>query len=206
MCLCEEANVTAPKKSPGSKANRGPAAAAENRAALIDAAEELFATEGYEVPLAKIAQRAGVGRASLYRNFPTRVDLGHAVFDKQLIDIAALATNPDEYTFERVWKEVVTTVMNNSSLLEFVVAVRSYSDSEAPRVDDVLAACIPASRYADELDGLEIGDLGMTLGMLWGVMALTDDEEKKRERAIRALRLVHPLLADIAMGNTLENR
>ncbi|WP_228533348.1 hypothetical protein [Nocardia sp. BSTN01] len=42
--------------------NRGPAAAAENRAALLAAAREVFAAYGADAPLWVIAQRAGVRR------------------------------------------------------------------------------------------------------------------------------------------------
>jgi AcrR family transcriptional regulator len=46
---------------------------------LIDAAVELYATEGYDVPLEKIAERAGVSRPTLHRNFPDRDALSAAV-------------------------------------------------------------------------------------------------------------------------------
>jgi AcrR family transcriptional regulator len=46
--------------------------ARERRERLIDAAVELFGSEGVDVPLEKIAARAGVSRTTLYRNFPDR--------------------------------------------------------------------------------------------------------------------------------------
>ena len=46
---------------------------------LIDAAVELYASEGYDVPLEKIAERAGVSRPTLHRNFPDRDALSAAV-------------------------------------------------------------------------------------------------------------------------------
>lgn len=53
--------------------------ARRNYQALLAAAAELFAADGTEVPLDEIARRAGVGNATLYRNFPTRHDLIVAV-------------------------------------------------------------------------------------------------------------------------------
>jgi len=46
---------------------------------LIDAAVELFASDGYDVPFEKIAERAGVSRPTLHRNFPDRESLSAAV-------------------------------------------------------------------------------------------------------------------------------
>jgi len=49
--------------------------AERNRAALLDAAREVFAEQGLEAPLEEIALRAGVGIGTLYRRFPTRTHL-----------------------------------------------------------------------------------------------------------------------------------
>jgi AcrR family transcriptional regulator len=46
---------------------------------LIDAAVELYASEGYDVPFERIAERAGVSRPTLHRNFPDRDALSAAV-------------------------------------------------------------------------------------------------------------------------------
>jgi len=46
--------------------------ARERRERLIAAAVELFGSEGVDVPLEKIAARAGVSRTTLHRNFPDR--------------------------------------------------------------------------------------------------------------------------------------
>ena len=50
--------------------------AQDNRDRLIAAAREVFAESGFDVPLDAIARRAGVGRATLYRNFSDRYALG----------------------------------------------------------------------------------------------------------------------------------
>jgi len=56
--------------------------AARRRDALIAAAAECFTTHGYGVPLETIAAAAGVGRATLYRNFPDRAALALAIFSR----------------------------------------------------------------------------------------------------------------------------
>jgi AcrR family transcriptional regulator len=46
--------------------------ARRNRARIVAAAQEAFATEGLAVPLDEIARRAGVGAGTVYRHFPTK--------------------------------------------------------------------------------------------------------------------------------------
>src|ERR1700744_3153429 len=55
-----------------------------NRVRLIAAATEAFAEKGAGAPLEDIARRAGVGIGTLYRHFPTRLDLQAAVFRSQV--------------------------------------------------------------------------------------------------------------------------
>jgi AcrR family transcriptional regulator len=53
--------------------------AARNRQRLLAAASEVFRERGIEAGVGDIAERAGVGRATLFRNFPTKQDLVVAV-------------------------------------------------------------------------------------------------------------------------------
>ncbi|MGN6870575.1 MAG: TetR/AcrR family transcriptional regulator [Solirubrobacteraceae bacterium] len=53
--------------------------AERNRRRLVDAAQDLFRERGLDVGVAEIAQRAGVGRGTLFRNFPTKQDLIAAI-------------------------------------------------------------------------------------------------------------------------------
>jgi len=82
-----------PTKKPKPKANRGPGAAAENRAALIRAAREIF-DEGLEAPFSAVAKRAGVSQGVLYRHFPDRLGLALAVFEENLDDLEVFAARP----------------------------------------------------------------------------------------------------------------
>ena len=58
--------------------------ARRNRARVLDAATEAFAAEGPTVPLDEIARRAGVGAGTVYRHFPTKEALLHAVLNDRL--------------------------------------------------------------------------------------------------------------------------
>ncbi|MFF7154149.1 TetR family transcriptional regulator [Streptomyces sp. NPDC008139] len=58
--------------------------ALDNRERILEAAREVFATEGLNVPMREIARRAGVGPATLYRRFPTKETLVTEAFTGQL--------------------------------------------------------------------------------------------------------------------------
>jgi AcrR family transcriptional regulator len=58
------------------------------RERLIIAASELFAGEGYDVSLERVADRAGVGRGTLYRNFVDRQALTIAVIEWHIMKLA----------------------------------------------------------------------------------------------------------------------
>jgi AcrR family transcriptional regulator len=68
--------------------------ARRSRTKLLEAATEAFAETGADAPLEDIARRAGVGIGTLYRHFPTRVDLQAAVYRSQVETVCAAA---DEY-------------------------------------------------------------------------------------------------------------
>lgn len=66
------------------KPRRLRADAQRNEDALLAAAIAVFATSGVDAPVREIAERAGVGIATLYRCFPQRSDLIVAVFRQQV--------------------------------------------------------------------------------------------------------------------------
>ena len=79
--------------------------AERNRRRLLNAAEELFLTRGLDVGVGEIAERAGVGRGTLFRNFPTKEDLIAAIVVERMHEAAAVgrelqrADDPDDALF-----------------------------------------------------------------------------------------------------------
>lgn len=61
-----------------------------NRAAILDAARDVFATAGVDAPLALVATAAGVSRMTLYRNFADRDALIMAIFEAKVAELAQL--------------------------------------------------------------------------------------------------------------------
>ncbi|GAA5139926.1 TetR/AcrR family transcriptional regulator [Pseudonocardia adelaidensis] len=65
--------------------------ARRNREALLAAAATAFARDGLEAPLESIAKTAGLAIGTLYRHFPTRLDLVQAVFENKFTAWVAAA-------------------------------------------------------------------------------------------------------------------
>jgi AcrR family transcriptional regulator len=87
-------NMTDKPRAEAGDEPRMRADARRSRAKLLDAATAAFADTGADAPLEDIARRAGVGIGTLYRHFPTRVDLQAAVYRSQVETVCAAA---DEY-------------------------------------------------------------------------------------------------------------
>ncbi|MBP1179324.1 TetR/AcrR family transcriptional regulator [Methylobacterium sp. PvR107] len=69
--------------------------AERNRERLVAAASEIMRSEGGDVAMEMIAERAGVTRPTLYRNFPDRQAVYEAVLERDLEHLAA-AVEPGE--------------------------------------------------------------------------------------------------------------
>lgn len=65
--------------------------AERNRSKIVAAAREAFAEPGDPPSMAEIARRAGVGMATLYRNFPGRLGLIEVLYPHQVDDLCAAA-------------------------------------------------------------------------------------------------------------------
>lgn len=69
--------------------------AERNRDKILTAARAAFADPGAEVSMAEISRRAGVGMATLYRNFPGRRELIEALYIEEVDAICDAAESPD---------------------------------------------------------------------------------------------------------------
>jgi AcrR family transcriptional regulator len=73
--------------------------AVKNRQRLLEAAEDVFATDGVQAQVDLIAERAGLGVGTLYRHFPTKESLIEAIIRARLEALsdraAAFAADPD---------------------------------------------------------------------------------------------------------------
>jgi AcrR family transcriptional regulator len=75
--------------------------AARNRDKILTAARAAFADSAADVSMAEISRRAGVGMATLYRNFPGRRELLEALFTDEVDTVCEAAERAGERTGER---------------------------------------------------------------------------------------------------------
>jgi AcrR family transcriptional regulator len=70
--------------------------AQRNLERILEAACEVFAKEGLDASVADVADRAGVGTATIFRRFPTKDDLVAAVLEHELETFAGRARTASE--------------------------------------------------------------------------------------------------------------
>jgi AcrR family transcriptional regulator len=70
--------------------------AERNRRLVLEAAALAFAEEGFDVGMAEIARRAGVGNATVFRRFPTKDALYEAIVDEKIAELCAAAATAAE--------------------------------------------------------------------------------------------------------------
>lgn len=171
--------------------------AQRNRDAILVAARVTFEAEGVLASLDGIAMRAGVGNATLYRNFPTREDLLVAVMEANVsavlaeADELATALGPREALAEwiarltwglRIWHDLpycVASARNDPESSMNPTNARLIS-----KAGELLAAVKAAGLAVAAVTAEEIFELATTLS--WGVDRYGDDEAAARRRVALA--------------------
>lgn len=108
--------------------------ARRNYDALVTAARQAFADHGTDAALEDIARRAGVGIATLYRNFPTRLDLVEGVYVEE---IEALCRTADEVGDREPWPALVIWFRR---FVQYIGTKKALMDS-LNRDSDTMRAC-----------------------------------------------------------------
>lgn len=179
--------------------NRGPAAAAANHTAILDAARLLFAERGLHVPLSAIAREAGVGQGVLYRHFPNRLDLAFAVFDENLDELETLAAEPSPDALRRVWRRLVEMMVDSNAFVELAIEGSRQTSAwpGAHRLPALFAAALDRAQRSGTADAaLTVDDLLLAQRMIYGVVTTEPGERTPTLADVdRAMALVAPTLA-----------
>ncbi|BBJ38270.1 TetR/AcrR family transcriptional regulator [Streptomyces antimycoticus] len=169
--------------------------ARRNREKILTAAVRLFAAEGLDAHLEHIAKEAGVGSATLYRNFPTREALVEAVYRNEVAQLcdaapALLAAKPPFEALRawtRLFLDYVTAKYGMIDALRAIAATGSnpYGHSREmiqAALSALMAACAAAGTIRTDISPADIG------AALEGI-ALTSASPEQRQRAERLLDL-----------------
>ena len=116
--------------------------AARNRARVLDAARTAFAEAGLDVGVEEIARRAGVGKGTLYRRFPTKEALVRAIFEDILDEIERIVgeseAEPDAWTAFTTYLSTTARLQASNQGFYDVVAARlgasALTDDQRQRV------------------------------------------------------------------------
>lgn len=92
-----------------------------NRSKLLDAAEAVFLESGVNVSLDLVAERAGVGRATLFRNFADRRALINSLLERSLDELEreAAALPRDALALGRLLHFIAARIVARAPLTEF---------------------------------------------------------------------------------------
>lgn len=161
--------------------------ALENREELLISAKKAFATYGPEASLSKIAQNAGLSRATLYRNFSDRKTLILTVLEQ---NINILERQAEELAgTEKAFVELLRLVLNQQ--IEFQPLVSFLDDSVAKhlrqRVIKAFEQPIQEAKSSGRLKpSFYTKDVLLIIDMLGGVLS-TSDSQKQKAQAKKAL-------------------
>lgn len=160
--------------------------ARRNYEAVLAAARDAFAENGSDTSLEGIARRAGVGIGTLYRNFPTRLDLVLAVY---VDEINGLARAADDVASLEPW-DALTTWLDR--FVEYAHTKRALLDGisrDSPMFQScrevLYAAGTPllqrAQASGDARDDIQMED---AFFMITGVIGVDFRTPEQRERVL----------------------
>jgi AcrR family transcriptional regulator len=170
------------------------------RERLVRAAVELYASDGFDIPLEKIADRAAVGRATLYRNFPDRAALSAAVLQVHVDRLAAQVekwSDRDDAFF--LGLRALAKLTLASSGLEKIAPMSHQAPSITKAfkkgVEKILSGPLARAKAAGLIrEDFDLSDIHMAALMIAG--GGLDSRERNAARNIeRALRLLSQGLA-----------
>ncbi|WP_369185135.1 TetR/AcrR family transcriptional regulator [Streptomyces sp. Y1] len=169
--------------------------AQRNRDKILSAAVRVFAEDGLEAHLERIAKEAGVGSGTLYRNFPTREALIEAAYRNELVRLcdaapdllAALAPREALRAWMGRFIDYATAKLGMADALRALVesGVNPYARSH-----EMMMAALTSLMSAGVEAGTVRSDIGPAdmFAALTGI-ALTSGKPEQREQAERLLDL-----------------
>jgi AcrR family transcriptional regulator len=121
--------------------------AERNRSKILTAARAAFADPEADVSMAEISRRAGVGMATLYRNFPGRRELLEALFTEEADDICRAAETLDGETPGAILTAWLYRFFDFATSKRHIASeLLRHTDSSNPVFDNSRTRVIAASR------------------------------------------------------------
>lgn len=170
--------------------------AQRRREALLRAATTCFQEFGYDVPLEIVADRAGVGRGTLYRNFKDREALALAIFSREIDEIENVfdPAAPIEVNLARIIRDGASA----QALFRRIATDLKRSDPNLPafealraRLEHLLAPALRQACERGEIDrAVSPADLVLVLQMVGGLLHPLLSDEEAADQVKVAVRLL----------------
>lgn len=171
--------------------------ARRNREAILSAAREAFDAEGISAPIDGIATAAGVGNATLYRNFPTRDDLLAAVVDDSICELLDESEQLEhemsaddalrEWLFRLAWRLRIWHGLPGciaTAIDDCTSPVQDVCTRLTSRTSDFLARAQESGTASASVTAEEVFEL--ITAVSWGIDRFGDDQEQARKRVMLA--------------------
>ena len=169
--------------------------ARRNREAILEAGRELFA-DSADVAMCQVARRAGVGQATLYRNFPDRGALAAEILGERVERIVELAADhaDDPDAFFVLLRSVVDTMAGVYALAE-LAREDARTDERLKQnrliIVELMKGPMRDAKAAGTLRrDLSVEDVFLMLSMVRGAMAGAHGVAGRSEAGHRALALM----------------
>lgn len=169
--------------------------ARRNRDRILSAAVRVFTEEGLDAHLERIAREAGVGTATLYRNFPTREALVEAAYRNEVVQLCdvvpeLLATKPPFEalrSWTRLFMDYATAKLGMADALRAVAAAGANPHAHSrdmiqTAITALMDACTAADAIRTDIRPTDV------FAALAGI-ALTSAQPEQRDQAERLLDL-----------------
>lgn len=153
--------------------------AAANRERLLDAAGEVIAEHGIGAPISAVAKRAGVGHATLYRNFADRHELLLALAARSAarfaaVNVAAEAADTGWEGIERAVDGAVAMFLDYPWLPAVLDYVRRFRDDDSDYERSARVVVERAWAEGSLRRDIEATDLAFIPSMLAGLLTLPE--------------------------------
>ena len=158
--------------------------AERNRAKILEAAADVFATAGVEATLHDVAARAGVGVGTVYRRFPHKEALLGALFDDKLSEVLGLVeaagANPDSWAALVGFLHALTDMQSRNRGLFEVLNGSEYCQDRVAEARVKFEPLVKRLLARAQADGhvrrdIETSDLSMIVLMLNSVALISQD-------------------------------
>jgi AcrR family transcriptional regulator len=154
------------------------------RAAILDAALDLFVERGYHgTAVPAVAERAGVGAGTIYRYFKSKEDLVNTLYrqSKQELATHVLAgiapTGAPREQFHQLWRRLALYWRKNPKVFAFLELHHhaSYLDEESQAVESRVLELTTAfvSRLQVQMVVKPVSPMALMIIVYWGFIGLT---------------------------------